>query len=241
MHAAHRRDLPSLQNQDPSGDFGSPDNPRLRIVLLGDSSITAPGVEPLDLCWVRRVATSLSDTYLVELRSVAIGGSRASEVLRDQVDPALLFDADMALLSVGANDALRAVPVRAYEQAMEEIVRRLVAGVPAIGIAGVGDLGTMPRLPDIPKAWARIRGRAFDNAIRRVASKYESVFKSDAWGPLWDPFGDQDMAAFAPDQFHASAEGHAIFAMSMTPVVDALVERLEPQLSARRESRGSST
>ena len=240
VHAAHRRDLPSLQNQDPSGDFGSPADPRLRIVLLGDSSITAPGIEPLDMCWTRRIAHELSRRYFVELRSVAIGGSRASDVLRDQVEPALLYDADMALVSVGANDALRAVPVREYERNLEEIMRRLTASIGAVGISGVGDLGTLPRLPTVPRAWARVRGRAYDNAIRRVVGRYDQVLKSDTWSSLWDPFG-RDMRLFAPDHFHASEEGHAIFAASMVPVVNTLLARLEPRLSARRGSHESST
>jgi hypothetical protein len=41
-HAAYRDDLPSLENQDPSGLFGDPNAPPLKLVYLGDSSVTAP-------------------------------------------------------------------------------------------------------------------------------------------------------------------------------------------------------
>ena len=56
LHAAHRPDLPGLQNQDPSGTFGDPSNPPLLVIALGDSSITAPGVVPLDASWIRQAA-----------------------------------------------------------------------------------------------------------------------------------------------------------------------------------------
>ncbi len=240
MHAAHRNDLPSFQNQDPSGDFGSRDRPRLRIVLLGDSSMTAPGVKPLDDCWPRRIARMLSARYFVELRSVAIGGSKASELLRDQLDAAFALEPDIALVSVGANDALRAVPVADYERDLGEILRRLTAEVPAVGISGIGDLGSLPRLPAVPRSWARVRGRSYNRAIVRVADRY-GVPKSETWGPLWRPFSEGDLAVFAADRFHASALGHEIFAASMVPVVETLLERLEPDLSARRGSRESST
>ena len=36
-HAAWRDDLPTLQNQDPSGEFGDPSAPPVRIVFLGDN------------------------------------------------------------------------------------------------------------------------------------------------------------------------------------------------------------
>ncbi len=240
IHTGHRKDLPSHQNQDPSADVGSPDLPLLRILLVGDSSMTAPGVEPLDMCWPRRIARYLSARYCVELRSVAIGGCRASEILRDQMDAAFAMEPDMVLLSVGANDALRAVPVAAFERNLDEILRRFTSRFPAVGVGGIGDLGTLPRLPTIPRAWATVRARSFNNAISRSAARY-GVAKSETWGPIWDPFSERGLAVFAGDQFHASAEGHAIFAESMEPVVDPLVARLEPGLSARRESRESST
>lgn len=240
MHAAHRNDLPSFQNQDPSGDFGVPDRPRLRIVLLGDSSMTAPGVEPLDDCWPRRIARRLTARYFVELRSVAIGGSKASELMRDQLDAGLALEPDIALVSVGANDALRAVPVADYERALDEILRRLTAEVPGVGISGIGDLGALPRLPVVPRSWARVRARSYNRAIVRVATRY-GVPKSETWGPMWQLFSKGDPTVFAADHFHASASGHEIFAASMMPVVEALLERLEPELSARRGSRESST
>lgn len=240
FHAAHRTDLPSLQNQDPSGDIGSPENPRLRIVLIGDSSITAPGID-IDACWPRRVAHALSDRYCVELRSVAIGGSKAADVLRDQLDAALVYEADMALMSIGANDALRAVPLRDYERDLDEIVRILTRHIPAVGISGVGDLGYLPRLPRIPSAWATVRSRSYDGAIRRVAARYDGVLKSVTWGPPWEAFNDRDHKLYAGDLFHASEEGHAVFGAAMLPVAERLLERLEPELSARQGSRGSST
>ena len=64
------RDLPTLDNQDPSGDFGSPDAPPLTIVFLGDSSVTAPGVEPLDHSWPRQIAIHLAAHYRVTAISV---------------------------------------------------------------------------------------------------------------------------------------------------------------------------
>lgn len=110
VQAIQRPDLESLTDQDPSGTFGDPALPRLRMIALGDSTITAPGVEPLDDAWVRRTAIHLSDRYYVELVSVAIGGSRISDVRDGQVHRAIVLGADLAVLSVGGNGALRGTP-----------------------------------------------------------------------------------------------------------------------------------
>lgn len=223
LRSAHRGDLPSHNNQDPSGDFGDPDLPRLRVVLLGDSSITAPGVDPLDDSWPRRMARYLSDRYHVQLRSVAVGGAKARDVLRDQLEPALEAKADMALVSVGANDALRGTSVARFEREIDTIITTLESAVDMVGVCGIGDLGTVPRLPDLARSMSRVRARSFDAAIRRVAATHPDVVKSRAWGKLWEPFEENPDVIFASDQFHASAAGHAIFAASVIPVVDALL------------------
>ena len=146
-HAGHRPDLPSLSNQDPSAVLGSPTSPPLKVVLLGDSSVTAPGVEPLDDCWARRVGHRLASTHHVNLVSIAVGGSRGADVLRYQVASALAEEPDIALVCVGANDALRAVSVQDFERDLKEVLSRLSERIPAVGVSGLGDLGPLPRLP----------------------------------------------------------------------------------------------
>ncbi len=228
VRAVHRPDIPSLTNQDPSGRFGDPDAPTLRIVLLGDSSVTAPGVEPLDSAWPRRLAARLAERYHVELISVAVGGSKARDVLLGQVTGAIRAAPDMAIVSVGANDALRTTPVRRFEREMSEILGRLTAKIPAVGVSGIGDLGTLPRLPTLPRGVARVRGRAFDHAIARAAHPYPRVVKSAAWGDAWRLFKDGDPAeVFAADLFHASGVGHAVFAAASDPIVDEMLRILD--------------
>jgi lysophospholipase L1-like esterase len=226
LYAAHRPDMPGLENQDPSGVFGGDDAPQLRIVVLGDSSVTAPGVHPLDAAWPRRMAHSLADRYRIEMVSVAVGGAKARDVLADQLPRALESGADIALISAGANDALRATPALRFEKEIDEILAQLSAVVEGIGISGLGDLGTLRRLPTLARGVARVRGRSFDDAILRAASRHPSVVKASAWGPQWRFFedGDPDIV-FAEDQFHASAHGHAVFAAAFAPVMAELLAR----------------
>lgn len=228
LFAAHRPDMPGLPNQDPSGLFGSPAHPPLRIALLGDSSITAPGVRPLDAAWPRRLAHRLSDSYHVELVSYAEGGAKARDVIANQLEPAVASGADIALVSVGANDALRATPVRRFEAEIVSILEALSVVVEGIGLAGVGDLGTVPRLPTMARHIGRVRGRSIDRALLRAAARFPRVVKGSAWGPQWRIFADGDPeVVFAPDRFHASAVGHACFAAAVQPVMDELLRRLE--------------
>lgn len=72
-----------------------------------------------------------------------------------------------------------------------------------------------------------MRGRSIDGAIRRVVRRHPAVVKSLAWGPQWAPLYQGDPAVvLAGDRFHASSEGHVVFAASAAPVMDELLARL---------------
>jgi lysophospholipase L1-like esterase len=229
LRAAHRKDLPTLENQDPSGYFGRPGAPLLRLAVIGDSSVTAPGVEPLDAAWPRQVSFRLADRFRVELRSVAVGGSKARDVLATQLDATIEFQPEIAIISVGANDALRGTPLPRFEREFREILARLTPHVPGIAVSGVGDLGSIPRLPAMARALVRIRGRSFDRAIRRVVVDYPDVTKTNTWSPGWNEFRTNPDQVFAGDLFHASAYGHRIYTEAAMPAVEALVERLSEE------------
>lgn len=220
-----RDDLPSLENQDPSGSFGDVDAPPLRLVFLGDSSVTAPGVAPLDHSWPRQMALHLSGRYRVEAVSVAVGGAKAKDLLADQVDAALLARPDIAYVAVGSNDALRGTPIARFESDFDRAVERLCAAVPAVGLSGIGDLGTIPRLPLLAQGIARVRARAIDHAIARVADKYPNAIKSNAWNVMSRFPENPEM--YAEDQFHASAQGHLAFARVGIPMADHLLKMYE--------------
>jgi lysophospholipase L1-like esterase len=223
-----RDDLPSLENQDPSGTFGDLDAPPLRLVFLGDSSVTAPGVDPLDHSWPRQMAFRLASTYRVEAISLAVGGSKARDVLNEQVDAAIDLKPDIAYLAFGSNDALRGTPVARFESDFNEVVGKLYDVVPAIGLSGIGDLGTIPRIPELARGVARVRARAMDRAIGRIAARYPRTVKSHVWDIMAINFV-QRPELFADDLFHASAEGHLAFATIGAPMVDRLVEILEEE------------
>lgn len=232
-HAILREDLPSLENQDPSGTFGAPSSPPLRIVFLGDSSVTAPGVEPLDHSWPRQLAMHLSDRYHVEAINVAVGGSKARDLLSDQLDHAIDLKPDIAYVAIGSNDALRGTPIDRFEMEFDNIVSRLHKTVPAIGLSGIGDLGTIPRLPILLQGVARVRARAIDRAIARVSAHYENTVKSTVWDVMSIDFVRQP-EMFAADLFHASAVGHLAFSRVGAPMADALVAMLEVQAARQR-------
>ena len=211
LYAAHRPDLPSYDNYETSGVFGDSHRPGLRLVALGDSSITAPGVNQVDDAWVRKVAHRLTDRYQVDLRALAVGGSKAADVLEGQLQAALALEPDVAIVSVAANDAIRAVPAARFTAELDEIVGSLISIGARVVVVGVGDIGTVPRLPRFLKWYLTRRSALFDRVSADVAARYPGAVKVDSRGDLSEAFRN-DQSMFAGDRFHASSYGHEHFA-----------------------------
>jgi lysophospholipase L1-like esterase len=187
------RPSPDLPRYNPTGEFGDPSDPLLKVAALGDSSIDAPGVDDPGQIWVSIVCRRLAVNRHVMLRSFAVGGSRAADVLANQVD--------------GANDTLKGVPLGAFTEDLDRIVERLTETKATVVQSGVGVLGTIPRLyPPLSNlmSWRALR---FDGAHRQVAARYGTSVvdhRSDDVA-VWDT----DRSLWAADLFHVSAAGHA--------------------------------
>lgn len=222
LKAAHRPDLPSYPNQDPSGTFGDPALPHLRIVAVGDSSITAPGVMELDNIWIRRVARTLAQRYHVEVISLAVGGSKAGDVIEGQLEGAIRLRPDVAVVSVGANDALRGVPLERYRRNLQVIVTRLAATGAGVVVFGMGDLGSIPRLPPSLRRWASHRSEAFDRTAQEVVVGVPRAVKIYTRGRSSLAFFE-DPTLFSGDQFHAGDSGHGVFAADALEAVEAAI------------------
>lgn len=217
------RPAPALEEFDPSGEFGDPSDPALRVAVLGDSSVTAPGVTGPHEIWVSRVCDRLARGRHVILRSFAVGGSRARDVIENQLDDAIAFGPDIVFVSVGANDAIKGTPIRVFAADLDQLIGTLADTGATVIQSGVGVLGTIPRLyPPLSTLMSR-RAERFDRIHWDVAARYDSAVvdqRSDD-STVWS----QDPTLWAADLFHVSAAGHARWA-------DTTWRTLEPLLAA---------
>lgn len=216
------RPTPILEQFDPSGEFGEPASRTLRVAVLGDSSVTAPGVAGPHEIWVSLICTRLAETHHVLLQSFAVGGSMAHDVITEQLDDTIEFEPDVVFVSVGANDAIKGVPIRRFEENLDHLIGALVESGAVVVQSGVGFLGTIPRLyPPLSTLMER-RARRFDAVHWRVAETYGSAVvdqRSDD-PTVWN----RDRSLWAEDFFHVSAAGHARWADTVWLTVGPLLD-----------------
>lgn len=208
---------------DPSGVFGDSSHPPLRIAVLGDSSVTAPGVAGPEEIWVSIISQRAAQKRHVTLRSYAVSGSRADDLLRDQLQPAIAWDPDIFLVSVGANDVIHGVGIRVFERRLDELVAALTETGALVILSGVGDIGTIPRLKPPLRNLMTQRSARFDRAHHRVAARFGAHVvphrKDDP--TIW--YTDRDL--WSADKFHVSAAGHQRWADSTWRTFEPLLEQ----------------
>src|SRR5690606_7309449 len=162
---------------DPSGTYGTASGAPLRVVAVGDSTLTAPGVGDGSEIWVAEVCRRLAESTgrVVELGCFGVGGATAAQVVETQLTSALTFEPDLALVSVGANDVIRGVRWSRLVSDLDRIVGAFVESGALVVTSGVGDLGSIPRLAPPLRQMATALGRRADRAHDVVADRHSAV------------------------------------------------------------------
>jgi lysophospholipase L1-like esterase len=216
------RKVPFQEEFDASGSAGPVDGTPLLMVVVGDSSCTGPGVGDRSEIWCSLVAARIAGRgYRVTLKSFALGGATSSTALQTQVPEAETLNADLTFIAVGTNDVIHQVALSTLEKNLDETVRRLSRVSHQVVVAGIGDLGTVPRLLPPLRQLASRRGRKADEVQARVAERHGAI-KADLWGAAAEAFRT-DPSIFSADFFHPAAPGHLVWA-------DAAWEALESHL-----------
>jgi lysophospholipase L1-like esterase len=192
----------------------------LRLVLLGDSTALGVGVERVTETVGGQLATLLADApggRRVALSSVAVSGSRSSD-LGTQVARALVGTRpDVAVVLVGGNDAIHfSRPSEAAEH-LAAAVRRLRAVGVAVVVGTTPDLGAARAFPTPLRQLVGWQGR-------RLARAQTAAVKSAGGVPV--DLAEQtgavfraDAGTYCHDGYHPSADGYRVWAHALLPAV----------------------
>ena len=214
-HAGHRP-LLHFEDHDISVPTSDANVTPIQIVALGDSTLTGPGLERPEDIWLHQ-ALEMVDGLGHCIRSFAKGGARVRDVVDDQLVLAVAASPDLAIISIGSNDSLRGVTMPSMRRDLNTILSGL-ASISVVVLLGIGDLGTIPRLPQPLAGLARTRGRMVDRMQLEVAANHEQVLKV----PLYELAGPVFRAnpnLFTPDLFHPNQAGQRVWARAAAPTL----------------------
>jgi lysophospholipase L1-like esterase len=219
-----RRIIPMAEAPPPRGDglYGPkfPGRP-LSMVILGDSSAAGYGVHRPRETPGALLATGVSRRLRrpVRLHRLAVVGSMSAG-LPYQVDAALEYDPEVAIILVGGNDVTHVTGRAAAVRHLAETVRRLRAVGCKVVVGTCPDLGAIqpikPPLRWLARSWSH--QLAAEQTVAVVEAGGFTVSIGDLLGKAFEA---DPARMFSSDRFHPSVEGYARAAAVMMPTLMA--------------------
>lgn len=195
--------VPALRHEARLPGRGDP----VHLVVIGDSAAAGHGLPHADAGLARQVARRVNARTgrPVRVASRAVDGATTADVCDLQV-PEVPSDADVVLVGVGVNDAVRGRAPGAVETASRDLLAAVQRAAPgaAVVLLSCPDLASAPGLPGVLRPVLGRSCRRVAAAQRRAAAALDvDVVPADGRLPA---------AAFGEDGFHPGPIGVSILA-----------------------------
>jgi lysophospholipase L1-like esterase len=189
----------------------------IRLALLGDSIAFGQGAARTADTPASRLVAGLFDHGIDAAAEVfAVPGARSTG-LPAQVDRALSWDPDAAVVVIGANDLTHRVPPLLAARHLETAVRRLRGGGAEVVVAPAPDLSIVPHVPASMRALVRA-GSHLMRDLQVQAVEAAGGWVADRDGRTSTAFA-ADRLLFSRDSFHPSSAGYAVIAAALLPAL----------------------
>jgi lysophospholipase L1-like esterase len=202
-------------------------HPWRRFVVLGDSVANGPFFPVAGYCplrWSDRVAAELRATAPdLQYLNLGVSGLLAREVRAGQLDRALDFQPDLALVVCGGNDAFRpsfADQVEAVDAELDTMLAALCSAGAQPATVGIFDVSYSPAVPERYRLGLRQRLAVLAEHTRAVAARHDSVHVDLSRHPR-----ASDPSLYSSDGRHGNARSDAIAAAEMVRALGARVRR----------------
>jgi lysophospholipase L1-like esterase len=191
----------------------------ITVVWLGDSTGAGVGASSTETALPTRVVRGLERG--IRLRVLATSGARVVDVLREQLPLLPGLRPDVVVVGVGGNDVTHLTPVSLFEGFYDALLNGITSLDPAtVVVMGIGDFGTVPRIPQPLRAITGWRGRRFDGVIKSAADRWGAAYV-DLYARTGPAFGREPELFYSADGFHPSDEGYGAWAGVILDVLRA--------------------
>ncbi|HEY9056917.1 MAG TPA: arylesterase [Aurantimonas sp.] len=199
---------------------GATDGKPLHVVAFGDSLVAGYGVGPGE-AFPEQLQAALRDRgYHVEVTNAGASGDTSSGGLA-RLDWSVPENADLVIVELGANDALRGISPAITQKNLDQIVRTLTDRGQAVILAG------MVAPPNMGSDYAS----AFNPIYSGLAEKYPVAFYPFFLdGVAAQPELNQD------DAMHPNRDGVATIVNRMLPLITETIDSLSERRTSAQNS-----
>ncbi|WP_433208225.1 SGNH/GDSL hydrolase family protein [Nocardia sp. CA-107356] len=211
----------------------------VHLMVFGDSTAAGVGCVTAEEVPGVRIARGLAETtgMRIRLSTKAISGA-TSKGLAGQVDAMFVAGPppDAAVIFIGANDITKKHSISASARRLGAAVARLHAAGSVVVVGTCPDLGTVGAIPQ------PLRTIVHNWSIRLAKAQFAVTHTAGGspvpMGDLGPEFLTAPDRLFADDGFHPSADGYALAAAHLLPIlVTALAQRRAESPQARSAER----
>ncbi|THD75926.1 SGNH/GDSL hydrolase family protein [Thalassobius vesicularis] len=184
--------------------------PRLRLLVLGDSSAAGVGVDHQDQALSGHLVRALSTDFSVEWQLLASTGATSSDALSvlPQATPL-----DVAVLALGVNDVTRLTSPQRFVHHQRQLLQGLRdRGARLICVTAIPPMGEFPLLPN-PLRWTLGR-----HASRLQQMRAAHLADFAGYHPL-DFDLPPDPALMPEDGFHPGPEVYRLWAQTAAQTI----------------------
>ena len=183
----------------------------MRILVLGDSLVAGYGLAEADAFPRQLQAALAARGHDVEVINSGVSGETSAGGLA-RLDWALAERPQLAIVVLGANDALRGLPPEQTRENLDAILSRLKQEGVAVLLAGMR----------APRNLGPDYYNKFDRIYPELAARHDIAFY---------PFYLEGIATVPrynqADGIHPNAEGVEIIVRSMLPMIERVLQRFE--------------
>lgn len=182
-----------MKREKKQGDF--------HLLVLGDSIMQGIGASRLRYSLAGRVAhyVELRTGKNVYIENRSLTGGKVRDVAQDQIPQADIDSADLIIVTVSANDALRKTPIAEYRDHLQTIADSLPANKTI--------------LADVPRVGLYSKYQpAFDEVVGKHPYRRASFYDAEQSSSMF--------SIIAGDFFHPNNKGYQIWFSAFKPHID---------------------
>lgn len=190
-------------------------------VALGDS--TGAGVGARDGGYVARLFTRILELRPgSKLSNLCVSGATTADLVRGQLDRGVSLNPDLVTVGIGINDIGHGLTLEQFSQNYEEIISTLKQKTNArIVVTNIPDISTAPRIPGPMRNEYQQQIVQFSERLQEIANRHGvTVFDIHTVTKAELPSHPE---YFSADGFHPSDQGYELWATSMWPTVEEIL------------------
>ncbi len=183
---------------------GTPTNPEISYVALGDSITTGTGAQELTETLPYLIAQSLATKgHYVHVVNKAKSGARIHDLVQHQLPELTELKADYLSITIGSNDATHFTPLETYKESLATAIKKFEELGSTVLFANTTHIGSAPALPPIYARGVITRAAKQNKMLNEAIGDTTTMRIVDLYGK-----GRLSRHHYAADLFHPNKDGY---------------------------------